>query len=141
MDTQPSKLNHELCFQLYVASKEIIRLYKPYLDELGLTYTGFLAMQAVEDQMSVSELGSHLYLDSGTLSPLLKKLEKQGLLTRSRLPEDERSVVLMLTEAGKDTQRLLPTISRKVYKHVKEKKPEMDYEDLMSHLVALNRLF
>lgn len=75
MEDKKFNLNQELCFQLYVASKEIVRAYQPYLTELGLTYTSFIALRAMENGMSVRRLGEQLFLDSGTLSPLLKKRE------------------------------------------------------------------
>ena len=83
---EPLKIKNQLCFPLYACSKEIIRQYKPYLDQLDLTYTQYITMMVLwENQsMTVKDLGSCLYLDSGTLTPLLKKLEAKGLLTRSR---------------------------------------------------------
>lgn len=73
MNANDNPLQNELCFQLYVASKESIRMYKPFLDEVDLTYTGFITLMAIEDNLSVKQLGERLFLDSGTLSPLLKK--------------------------------------------------------------------
>ena len=95
-------LDNQLCFTLYVCSKEIIRLYKPFLDPLGLTYTSYITMMALweKDHITVNELGHRLFLDSGTLTPLLKKMEKQGLITRSRSASDERTVVVCLTDKG-----------------------------------------
>ena len=80
------KLENQLCFPLYACSRETIRLYKPYLDELELTYTQYISMMVLWEKKSVTvkELGRALYLDSGTLTPLLKKLENKGLLTRRR---------------------------------------------------------
>jgi len=98
MNANDNPLQNELCFQLYVASKEIIRMYKPFLDEVDLTYTGFITLMAIEDNLSVKQLGERLFLDSGTLSPLLKKMEKQGLLHRTRASTDERQLVIQLTE-------------------------------------------
>lgn len=97
------KLENQLCFPLYACSKEVVRRYTPLLDELGLTYTQYLAMMALWEygSLSVGELGSRLYLDSGTLTPMLKKLESKGLLSRERSAEDERRVDIMLTSKGK----------------------------------------
>ena len=80
------KLETQLCFPLYVCSKEIIRKYKPYLDPLGLTYTQYIAMMVMWERkkVNVKELGERLYLDSGTLTPLLKKMEEKGLVRRER---------------------------------------------------------
>ena len=96
------KLENQLCFPLYVCSKEIVRRYKPFLDELGITYTQYIAMMALWEYgcMNVRELGDYLYLDSGTLTPVLKTLESKGLVQRKRCETDERSVLVEATEAG-----------------------------------------
>ena len=96
------RLGNQLCFPLYAAAKEIIRLYRPYLEELDLTYTQYIAMMVLweEKELSVKQLGSKLYLDSGTLTPLLKSLEQKGYVRRERSKEDERVVKVRLTEAG-----------------------------------------
>lgn len=96
------KLKNQLCFPLYAASRETIRLYKPYLDELDLTYTQYISMMVLWEKKSVTvkELGRELYLDSGTLTPLLKKLEAKGLLTRKWSTEDERNLIVSITEQG-----------------------------------------
>lgn len=96
------KLENQLCFPLYAASREIIRQYKPFLDALDLTYTQYIAMMLLWEKKSltVKEMGEALYLDSGTLTPLLKKLEGKGYLTRTRSAVDERSLILGLTPAG-----------------------------------------
>lgn len=96
------KLGNQLCFPLYVCSKEIVKRYKPFLDEIGLTYTQYIAMMAVweHEELSVKELGELLFLDSGTLTPVLKTLEKKGLLSRRRSSEDERILIVTLTESG-----------------------------------------
>lgn len=100
---QALRLDNQLCFALYSASLAMTKLYKPLLDELGLTYPQYLAMLALweEDGLSVSQLGERLRLDSGTLTPLLKRLEAAGLVTRLRAVEDERRVHLMLTPTGR----------------------------------------
>ena len=96
------KLKNQLCFPLYACSKEVVRMYKPFLDEIDLTYTQYIAMMVLweKQQISVKELGEYLYLDSGTLTPLLKKLEQKGYLSRSRSKEDERVLDVVLTETG-----------------------------------------
>ncbi len=100
------KLDNEVGFALYACSKGLIRKYNPVLERLGLTYTSYLVMLALweQDGVSVSELGKKLYLDSGTLTPLLKKMEKQGLLLRRRDEEDERVVLIALTPKGRGLQ-------------------------------------
>ena len=96
------KLNNQLCFPLYACARETIKLYKPYLDELDLTYTQYITMMVLWEKQSVTvkELGEALYLDSGTLTPLLKKMEAKGFLTRRRSEQDERSLIVRLTEEG-----------------------------------------
>ena len=96
------KLEGQLCFPLYAVAKEVVRKYKPYLDEIDLTYTQYITMMVLWDkeQCNVKELGSMLYLDSGTLTPLLKKLESKGYITRCRCKEDERNLIIRITEAG-----------------------------------------
>ena len=96
------KIENQLCFPLYASAKEIVKKYKPYLDEINLTYTQYITMMVLWEysQMNVKTLGERLYLDSGTLTPLLKKLETKGLVTRKRSDIDERNMTVSLTEAG-----------------------------------------
>ena len=96
------KLENQLCFPLYACSREIIKQYKPFLDEIDLTNTQYIAMMVLweKESVTVKELGEALYLDSGTLTPLLKKMEAKGLITRRRSEEDERSLIVRLTEEG-----------------------------------------
>ena len=108
------KLNSQLCFPLYACSREMIKGYKPFLDGLDLTYTQYITMMVLWERGSVTvkELGQYLYLDSGTLTPLLKKLEEKGLVTRRRSIEDERSLIVTLTKAGenlKEPAAVVPT--------------------------------
>lgn len=95
-------LDRQLCFAVYAAAHAFNRAYKPMLEPLGLTYPQYLVMLALweADQLTVKALGERLGLDSGTLSPLLKRLEQAGTITRRRDPEDERQVRIVLTEAG-----------------------------------------
>lgn len=97
------KLDHQLCFALYSASLAMTKLYKPWLDDLGLTYPQYIAMLALweEDGVTVSALGERLHLDSGTLTPLLKRLESVGYLVRLRDVDDERRVRIRLTPSGR----------------------------------------
>ncbi len=96
------KLNNQICFPLYACSKEIIKRYKPYLDKVDLTYTQYIAMMALweNETMNVRELGKCLFLDSGTLTPLLKKLEHKGYIMRNRSKDDERNLVVTVTDKG-----------------------------------------
>jgi DNA-binding MarR family transcriptional regulator len=96
------KLGNQLCFPLYACSKEIIRRYKPYLDRIDLTYTQYITMMVMWEKktVNVKTLGECLYLDSGTLTPVLKKLESKGYITRERSSEDERNLVVSITSDG-----------------------------------------
>jgi len=97
------RLENQLCFPLYAASREIIKRYRPYLDELDLTYTQYIAMMVLwqEGTVSVRDLGSRLYLDSGTLTPVLKSLEEKGFVTRCRSQADQRVLDVTVTAAGR----------------------------------------
>jgi MarR family transcriptional regulator, organic hydroperoxide resistance regulator len=96
-------LDNQLCFALHSASLAMTKVYKPHLDRLGVTYPQYLALLVLweRDGLTVSDLGERLFLDSGTLTPLLKRLEAQGLVDRTRDPADERRVVIRLTDAGR----------------------------------------
>ncbi|MGL4205845.1 MAG: MarR family winged helix-turn-helix transcriptional regulator [Aeromonadaceae bacterium] len=100
---QQLQLDRQICFALYHASNAIIRAYRPLLEELDLTYPQYLAMLVLwqNEGVSVKQLGEQLHLDSGTLTPLLKRLESKGYVTRGRSEEDERVRVLNLTEQGR----------------------------------------
>ena len=97
------KLKNQICFPLYACSKEIIRRYKPFLDRVDLTYTQYITMMALweNEKMNVRELGQCLFLDSGTLTPVLKKLESKGYVARRRSVDDERILLLSLTDEGR----------------------------------------
>ena len=96
------KLSKQLCFPLYACSREMIKLYKPWLDELGLTYTQYITMMVLWEHhaTTVKALRQELYLASGTRTPLLQKLEEKGLVTRRRSEQDERNLIVTLTEKG-----------------------------------------
>lgn len=100
-------LDHQLCFALYSASLAMTKLYKPLLEPLGLTYPQYLAMLALweSDGLTVSELGDRLFLDSGTVTPLVKRLEAAALVQRQRDTQDERRVQVWLTDAGRALRR------------------------------------
>ena len=122
------KLENQICFPLYVCSKEIIRCYKPFLDEIDLTYTQYITMMVLWEKKfcTVTELGKNLYLDSGTLTPLLKKLEAKGFLTRTRSKEDERNLIIALTEEGASLQDVAMTIPQKMTSCFSLEKNEWD---------------
>lgn len=120
------KLENQICFPLYAGAKEVVRKYKPYLDEIDLTYTQYIAMMVLweKNQMNVKELGELLYLDSGTLTPLLKKLEAKGYVTRCRCKEDERNLIICITEEGEALKEKAADIPRKVGSCMKLSKEE-----------------
>ncbi|MCT6925847.1 MarR family transcriptional regulator [Metasolibacillus sp.] len=114
----PKHLDNQLCFLLYVTSKEIIRQYTLLLKPYDLTYTGYITLLALgeNEQITVKELGQRLFLDSGTLTPLLKKLEAKGYICRERSKQDERLMKIYLTEEGRHVRRELPAVSHQVMK-------------------------
>ncbi|TYC57680.1 MarR family transcriptional regulator [Marinobacter sp. BW6] len=109
-------LDRQMCFALYSASLAMTKLYKPLLSELGLTYPQYLVMLVLweKDDIRVSTLKERLFLDYGTLTPLIKRLEKHGLLVRQRSPEDERQVFVRLTEKGRSLQQAAAGIPQRV---------------------------
>lgn len=100
------KLENQLCFPLYACAKEVVRRYTPLLEPLGLTYTQYIAMMVMWEHKSISvrDMGKMLFLDSGTLTPMLKKMEKSGWISRNRSKEDERMVILTITDKGEKLQ-------------------------------------
>ncbi len=96
------KLDNQLCFPLYAASREVVKRYSPYLEKLDLTYTQYITMMVLWEHgsITVKDAGQLLYLDSGTLTPLFKKLEEKGLVVRARSKTDERNLIVSLTEKG-----------------------------------------
>ena len=121
MEPQESlKLQNQLCFPLYVIAKEITGLYRPFLDELDITYPQYLVMMVLweNDGLPVNHIGEKLYLDSGTLTPLLKRLEGKGFIERKRKKEDERVVEVFITEPGKALRTKACEIPEKIYKKI-----------------------
>ena len=116
MEPDVLKLDNQLCFPLYAASREVIKQYRPHLEALDLTYTQYIAMMVFweEKQISVRDLGKRLYLDSGTLTPVLKSLEAKGYISRSRSKADERVLIAALTEAGAALRERAASVPGKV---------------------------
>ncbi len=110
------KLENQLCFALYAASLSMSKAYKPHLDAAGLTYPQYLVMLVLweNDQQSVSDIGERLFLDSGTLTPLLKRLEAANYVKRSRDMQDERRVLVSLTSTGKNLKRKILPLPNKM---------------------------
>lgn len=131
------KLDEQICFPLYVLSKEITGLYRPILEELDLTYPQYLVMMVLweEDGLAVSHIGEKLFLDSGTLTPVLKRLENKGFINRIRNKEDERVVQLFLTEKGKNLRQQACGIPEKLLEQI-----HVQIEDLKNFKDTLNQL-
>ena len=110
------KLENQLCFPLYAASREIIKKYRPHLEKLDLTYTQYITMMVLweHEEMNVKELGKHLYLDSGTLTPVLKKLEQKGYITRKRDKKDERVLNVAATPGGMQLREKALEVPKKI---------------------------
>ena len=115
-ETKNLKLENQLCFALYAASLSMSKAYKPYLDAVGLTYPQYLVMLVLweNDQQNVSDIGERLFLDSGTLTPLLKRLENTGYVKLSRDTLDERRVLVNLTSTGKNLKRKILPLPNKM---------------------------
>lgn len=111
------KLDNQLCFALYACSREVIKLYKPALDKLGITYTQYITLLSLweKDNITVKDLGSKLYLDSGTLTPLLKKLEGMNIIERLRSKKDERTVYIKLTQEGIEMKKKALDIPKEIF--------------------------
>ena len=122
------RLENQLCFPLYACSREVIKRYRPYLDALGLTYTQYIVLIVIweEGTVSVRDLGKRLYLDSGTLTPVLKTLEKIGLITRARSQEDERVLLVTITKAGQALREEALTIPKQMAGCVKLTREERE---------------
>lgn len=110
------KLSNQLCFPLYAASRSVVRLYTPYLKELDLTYTQYIVFLVLweKDGITVGEIGNRLMLDNGTLSPLLKKMQQAGYIERTRSKDDDRIVLITLTDEGKALQERAKDVPRNV---------------------------
>ncbi|MFP3596656.1 MarR family winged helix-turn-helix transcriptional regulator [Chryseobacterium sp. SIMBA_029] len=122
------KLENQICFPLYVIAKEITGLYRPFLDELDITYPQYLVMMVLweNDGLTVSHIGDQLFLDSGTLTPLLKRLEAKGFIVRKRNKEDERVVEAFLSESGRELQTKACEIPGKILEKI-----DVEPEDLV----------
>lgn len=131
------RLENQLCFPLYAVSREIVKKYTPFLDKIGLTYTQYIAMMVLwaEQEITVKELGTRLFLDSGTVTPVLKALEKKGLAVRRRSTEDERVVYAVITEAGMDLREQAVEIPAQVGACV-----PLDQEDAAALYTILHKM-
>lgn len=114
------KLENQLCFPLYACSKEVIRKYRPYLDAIDLTYTQYITMMVLweEKSISVKDIGKKLFLDSGTLTPVLKSLENKGYIKRNRCKKDERVLIADITKKGEELKEKAISIPKEMAKCV-----------------------
>jgi len=134
------KLENQLCFPFYAASRLITREYQPYLDKLGITYPQYLVLLILweADGVSVNEISGKLILNTNTVTPLLKRMEKQGLITRTRSGNDERKVIVNLTASGKKMKRSAASIPEKLAAGIFS--GEMTVDDLLKLKVHLNSI-
>jgi len=121
MEYEQLKLSNQVCFPVYAASRLIIREYQPYLDELGITYPQYLVLMVLweKDGISVNEISQKMILNTNTVTPLLKRMEAQGLLSRTRSGKDERKVLVSLTEKGKEIRHEAAIIPLKLAEGLK----------------------
>ncbi len=112
----PLKLEYQICFPLYAAAKEVVKKYKRFLDPLGLTYTQYITMMVMWEhkELTVSKIGEYLKLDTGTLTPMLKKMEAAGLVTRERSKKDEREIIVKVTPAGMELRKQALTVPESI---------------------------
>ena len=139
MDKKDSlRLENQLCFPLYACAREVVKAYRPHLDALGLTYTQYISMMVLweEGKVSVRDLGRKLHLDSGTLTPLLKKLESKGYLRRERSTADERVVIACITEEGRKLKRAAAKIPQAMSQEITDY-PMEDAQELYRLLYKL----
>ncbi|HPW88606.1 MAG TPA: MarR family transcriptional regulator [Kaistella chaponensis] len=131
------KLGNQLCFPFYVIAKEITGMYRPYLEELDITYSQYLVMMVLWEfeRLTVNQIGEKLYLDSGTLTPLLKRLEAKSYIVRHRKKEDERVVEVFLTEEGNQLQKKACIIPGKM-----QDKLNLSEDDLVALKETINKL-
>lgn len=139
------KLNNQLCFSIYSLSREINKLYRPFLEELNLTYTQYLVMLVLweKESYTMRDLGDSLFLDSGTLSPVIKRLTERELTYRKRDPEDERRVLISLTDSGKQLKEIAADIPAKLIKksglsEEKFSKTIFDFTNLLQQIQDAN---
>ncbi len=126
MELDSLKLENQLCFPLYACAKELIKKYNPLLEEVGLTYTQYITMMVLweHENINVKNLGEKLFLDSGTLTPLLKKLEQKGYIERTRDKEDERNLMISITEEGKKLKKICKKVPEEIGKKIPLTKKE-----------------
>jgi len=134
------KLDNQLCFPVYAASRLITREYQPHLDELGITYPQYIALMVLweKDEISVNEITQKLILNTNTVTPLLKRMELQGLITRQRSNTDERKVIVKLTDKGKTLEEKAAEIPQKLIEGLADS--NMTVNELISLKESLNQI-
>jgi Transcriptional regulators len=141
-DYEALKLENQLCFPLYACSRMVVKMYTPYLKPLGITYTHYIVLMVLWEKQSINvgDLGRTLFLDSGTLTPVLKRMETSGLVTRRRSDDDERSVIISLTEKGEKLKEKAKDIPSHIGQclPLPHKKALELYEDLYAILNAVS---
>ncbi|ARI75719.1 MarR family winged helix-turn-helix transcriptional regulator [Halobacillus mangrovi] len=137
MADEKMKLENQICFSLYATTREMTKLYRPLLADLNITYPQYLVLLALweTNPLTVKELGKRLYLDSGTLTPMLKRMETEGLLVRERSKEDERSVVVSLTIKGEEAEEKASCIPDLLLGNI-----DLDEEKILQLKETLNRM-
>ena len=135
-DSDILKLGNELCFSLYACAKEVIKIYRKPLEKIGLTYTRYIVMMTLwqSGDMSEKEIGGKVYLDSGTLTPVIKKLEKSGFVKRQRVAEDERFVKIILTDKGLKLKEKAATIPQALKGNI-----YISYDEVVTLYKLLNK--
>ncbi|MEY8759292.1 MarR family winged helix-turn-helix transcriptional regulator [Chryseobacterium tongliaoense] len=136
-NSESLKLGNQICFPLYAIAKEITGLYRPFLDELDITYPQYLVMMILweKDGFTVNHIGEELFLDSGTLTPLLKRLENKGFIIRKRKKEDERVVQIFLTETGKALKQKACDVPAKILEKI-----NVPIEDLLELKTSIHKI-
>ncbi|MCR3956736.1 MAG: MarR family transcriptional regulator [Gudongella sp.] len=132
------KLENQVCFPLYALSREVIKLYKPLLEPFDLTYTQYITMMVIWEEKKIlfKDLGSRLFLDSGTLTPVLKKLEAKGLVTKYRNKDDDRVVTVEITQKGMELKEKIAKVPEDMYKSFKgDREKLMELKKLLDDLL------
>jgi DNA-binding MarR family transcriptional regulator len=134
------KLSNQVCFPVYMLAKEIVSRYRPFLEELGLTYPQYLVLLVLweEDGQTLSQIGEKLHLDSGTLTPLLKRMEQKHIIVRTRNSTDERSVNITLTPQGKDLREKALAVPKQLIDAMKVPLEELSqFKNRIDHLLSI----
>ena len=140
MEYEQLKIENQLCFPVYAASRLIIREYQPFLNKLKITYPQYLVLMVLweNDNIAVNDIAQKLILNTNTITPLLKRMEQQGLLNRKRADKDERKVIVQLTQKGRDLQEEASKVPEELIKRLSDS--ELGMDDLMRLKKSLNSM-